>query len=70
MGYKVLIDIGKGKNRTVMGSTILPNRQRVSNWVKTAPVGNWKTQISVTNLRTKKVMVGSKAKFSSPRFRF
>lgn len=63
MTYKVFISAGKGKNYAQMGSTPLKTKQAVVNWVKRNPVGNSKTQVIVTNIRTNKVSIGSKARF-------
>lgn len=70
MAYKVFISTGKKgtKNYTSMGSTPLKNKQAVVNWVKRNPVGNYKTQVSVENTRTKKIITGQKIRFKSLRF--
>lgn len=66
MGYKVFISVGKGKNRTTMGSIELPNKQRVSDYIKKNPLGNYKTKVRVTDTITKEVKTGKKIRFYNP----
>ena len=68
MAYKVFMKVGKAQ----MGSTPLKNKSAVVRWVKTNPMGNWKTPVVVTNLRTREIISGIKAKFmiTKPNFKF
>ena len=63
MAYKVRIEIGKGKNRSVSESISLPNRKRVCNFIKRSPFVKSNTNIKVTNLKTKKVLTGKQSRF-------
>jgi hypothetical protein len=63
MSYKVFIQSGQGKNKSTSGSIPLPNKQRVSNYVKRSPIGNSRSKVSVTNTRTGKTKTGKKYTF-------
>lgn len=63
MGYRVFIEVGKGKNKATSGSTLLKRKSDVTNWVKHHPLGNYKTQCKVTNVRTGKSITNSKNYF-------
>ena len=66
MTFKVRIEVGKGKNRTVSQSIPLPNKQRVCSFIQRSPLVKSNTNIKVTNLRTKKVTTGKASKFCNP----
>lgn len=71
MAYKVRIDVGKGKNRSVSQSVPLSKKEDVARWVRTHPFGNSNTKIEVKNLNTGKVITGRKLKFYHPKtFKF
>jgi len=55
MGYIVRIAIGKGMNRTVTQSIILPNKERVRAYIKRNPVGNINTRITIKDINTNKI---------------
>jgi hypothetical protein len=59
MSYKVLIKVGKSQ----MGSTPLKTKGDVVRWVKQNPMGNYKTNVVVTDTETKKMVSGWKVKF-------
>lgn len=63
MTYKVRIEVGKGKNRAVTESIILPNKERVCNYIKRSPLVRSNTQVKVTETNTGKVHFGTRAKF-------
>ena len=67
MGYKVRIVIGSGNNLSTSQSVVLPNKARVSNYVKKHPFGNASTRISVENTSTGKVSRGAKRKYYNPK---
>lgn len=66
MGYKVFISTGKGKNYASTGSIELPTKERVSNYIKRNPLGNYKTKVSVYDTQSKKTKSGSKLHFYNP----
>ncbi len=66
MPYKVRIDVGRGKNRSVSESVPLPNRQRVCRFIKRSPLVKTGTKIKVTNIRTKKTLTGTQSRFCNP----
>ncbi len=63
MSYKVCIHSGGTRSC----STPLPNKRRVSAWVKRTPIGNDRTQVTVENTRTGKVQTGNKLRFFNPK---
>jgi len=63
MSYKVRIEIGKGKNKSVSQSIPLPNKKRVVKFIKRSPFVKSNTNIKVTNTRTKKVINGKSFRF-------
>lgn len=63
MTYKVLVEVGKGKNKAVTESIPLPSKDRVCNYIKRNPLVKSNTKVKVTNLNTKKVTIGTQAKF-------
>ena len=65
MAYKVRIEVGKGKNKAVTESIPLRNKKRVCSYIKRSPLVRSNTKIKVTNLRTKKVSIGTQHKFCS-----
>lgn len=68
MAYRVNIAIGKGKNLTTSSSIPLANKIKVRNWLKKSSIGNYKTNISVENLKTKKIYYGRKIHFYNPKW--
>jgi hypothetical protein len=66
MAYKVSIKVGSGKNTTRAESVALPNKERVTRYVKQSPIGNYKTNISVKDLNSGKTTSGRKIKFYNP----
>jgi len=66
MSYKVSIQVGRGMNRTRTESIALPNKERVSRYVKGSRVGNSRTDISVKDLNSGKTTYGKKIKFYNP----
>jgi len=63
MAYKVFVEVGKGKNRATEGSTPLPNKQRVCNWIKRSSLVRSNTKVRVTNTRTGKTITGTQGRF-------
>ena len=63
MGYRVFIEVGKGKNRATSGSTLLKTKSDVRRWIKVHPLGNYKTPCKVTNEKTGKSITNSKNYF-------
>ena len=63
--YKVRIEVGKGKNKAVTESIPLPNKKRVCNYIKRSPLVRSNTKIKVTNLKNKKIHIGTQSKFCS-----
>lgn len=64
MAYIVRIQTGTGKNRAVMQSIPLPNKERVRGYVKRNPLGNSKTKVKITNTITKKSKILTKFRAS------
>ena len=69
MAYKVRIEVGKGKNKTVTESISLPTKKRVCNYIKRSPLVRSNTKVKVTNLRTNKSTIGTQSKFCIRRFK-
>lgn len=44
----------------------LPNKERVTNFIKKNPLANWNTTIKVTNTINKKIILGKKSHFYNP----
>lgn len=63
MPFKVRVEVGRGKNRSVSESVSLPNKKRVFSHIKKHPFVKSNTQIKVTNLRTNKVTTGTQGRF-------
>lgn len=63
MTFVVRIVVGRGKNRSVTQSIPLPNKKRVVGFIKRNPFVRSNTNIQVTNLRTKKIMMGKESRF-------
>lgn len=68
MAYKVRIEVGRGKNKTVSQSVPLPNRDRVRGFISRSPLVKSNTQIKVTNTRKKKTITGTQGRFSRLKF--
>lgn len=66
MGYKVLISAGKGKNYAQQGSIVLPDKIKVSNYIKRSIVGNKNSRVEVLDTETKKILTGNKLRFNNP----
>jgi len=64
MRYKVRVETGYGKNRTVTESIPLP-KKRVCAYIKRNPLVKSNTNVKVTNLSTGKVTIGKQSKFCS-----
>lgn len=63
MTYIVRIEIGKGYNKTITESIPLPTRERVCQHIKRNPFVRLNTKIKVTNLKTKKSIIGTQYRF-------
>lgn len=59
MGYVVRVEVGKGKNRSVMESIILPTPERVMAYCKRNPLIRSNTRVQITNTKTRKQIVTS-----------
>lgn len=74
MAYKIFVEVGKGKNKSTSGSTPLPNKSRVENWIRRSPLIRSNTKIKVTNTRTGKITTGTQGRFyknpTTNKFRF
>ena len=68
MTYKVRIEVGKGKDKSVTESIPLPNKTRVCNYIKRSPLVRSNTKVNVTNIQTGKIHIGTESRFCS-RFR-
>jgi hypothetical protein len=64
MSYKVRIEVGKGKNRTVTESIPL-SKKRVCSYIKRSPLVKSNTRVKVTNLKTHRTTTGTQGKFCS-----
>ena len=62
MSYTVRVEVGKGKNRTVMQSIPLP-KKRVCGYIKRNPAVRSNTKVKVTNLKNKKLMILTQSTF-------
>ena len=62
MAYKVRIEVGKGKNKAVTESIPL-SKTRVCNYIKRSPLVKSNTRVKVTDLKTKKVTIGTQSRF-------
>lgn len=63
MAYKVFITTGRGKNKSTAGSIELPNKERVSRYIKRSPLVRSNTKIEVENIRSGKKTTGTQGKF-------
>jgi len=54
MPYIVKIQSGSGKNKARTQSVPLPNKARVRAYISRNPLGNYNTDVKITNTRTKK----------------
>ena len=68
MTYIVRVEVGKGKNKAITQSIPLPNKKRVSNYIKRNPLVRSNTDIKVKNTRTKKTVTGKQSRFFAGRF--
>ncbi|MCX6748482.1 MAG: hypothetical protein NT076_02660 [Candidatus Pacearchaeota archaeon] len=65
MSYKVRVEVGKGKNKSVTESIPLPSKKRVCGYIKKNPLVKSNTNVRVTNLSNGKVTTGKQSKFCS-----
>jgi len=63
MSYKVRIEVGKGKNKSVTESIPLPNKKRVCAYIKRSPLVKSNTQVKVTDLKNDKTEIGTQFHF-------
>ena len=65
MSYIVNISIGRGLNRTIMQSTLLPNKIRVREYIRRNPAIKSNTNVKVTNTITRKSIIAKPYIFTS-----
>ncbi len=68
MTYKVRIEVGRGKNKSVTESIPLSNKQRVCDYIKRSPLVKSNTNVKVTNIQTRENKIGTRSRFCN-RFR-
>ncbi|MFW6129902.1 MAG: hypothetical protein ACOC56_01885 [Atribacterota bacterium] len=63
MAYIVKVETGRGKKKSISQSVPLPNKKRVSTYIKRNPLIKSGTEIKVKDTRKKKTFKGTKGKF-------